>query len=74
MLCGRLSGLVVVGFLNETRSLVGNLRRPEALLAASDLGLLNGHVASVLIRNHLSLVENQVVRPPSQCSNSFEGI
>lgn len=53
---------------------MGNLRRPEALLACSDLGLLNRRVASVLIRNHLSLVENQVVRPPSQCSNSFEGV
>lgn len=38
-------------------SLLGNLRRAKNA-ADSGLGFLIGHVASVLIRNHVSLVEN----------------
>lgn len=58
MLCSRLSDWVGLAFLNETVSLAGNLRRAETLLANSALGLLIGHVASVLTRNHVSLIEN----------------
>lgn len=58
MLCSRFSDLVVLGFLNDTQSLVGDLGRAETLLASPGLGLLVGHVAPMLMRNHVSLAEN----------------